>query len=305
MRDRCCGPVRQLRGDQIGRRVGPARACNVTTETVSTPTTTTIQASATTTTTRNATTRNAPLNWPITWKSPDANDRKTGKTVTKKRVKKNPKKIKGLTDSQRAAEAHTHFIIHHGVVEDATRFLSHKANSENVSAATVNRLKALLPTWEHAKAMVFSSSDESAYEYDDTLTEQTSTTIPVTDSPYQSTTWIPTALAPAWEVTNASDSNAVNYSATPTKQPSANTGNHSATPTKQPRANAPTVHTPTIHGHHHPTHTYTNNTHTPPRQLTLSPIQHINEHNSPKHPTPTLNTYISILNDTYLIIHDN
>ena len=47
----------------------------------------------------------------------------------KSKSKPNPKKRKHLTDKQRRAEAHAHFILHHGSAADATRFMRSKSNA--------------------------------------------------------------------------------------------------------------------------------------------------------------------------------
>ena len=43
----------------------------------------------------------------------------------KTKTKSNKKQHKGLTDKQRAAEAHAHYVIHHGTNRDADKFLQH------------------------------------------------------------------------------------------------------------------------------------------------------------------------------------
>ena len=69
---------------------------------------------------------------------------------------------KGLTDKQRATEAHAHFIIHHGTIAEAARFLQDKRNTVNASTTTISTLRRMctLPTWTEAKETVFSSSSE-------------------------------------------------------------------------------------------------------------------------------------------------
>ena len=74
------------------------------------------------------------------------------------------------------------------------------------------------------------------------------------------------------------------------------------------------LHTPTIHGHLYPAYTHSHNTHNTPTQLTLTPIQSITHKNiewsqSPHtewtQQTQLYKPYISILNDTYLVIHNH
>ena len=54
------------------------------------------------------------------------------------------KKKKGLTDKQRAKEAHAHWVIHHGVARDAEQFLKLKANTNNVSVETLAALNLMI-----------------------------------------------------------------------------------------------------------------------------------------------------------------
>ena len=100
------------------------------------------------------------------------------------KTKKRKKESKGLTDKQRRAEAHAHFIVHHGSATNASQFLQIKSNCNNISADTLNSLRRMtkcpppspqlatttitplptpaekrtLPTWKEAEAAVFSSS---------------------------------------------------------------------------------------------------------------------------------------------------
>ena len=55
-------------------------------------------------------------------------------------TKRKKKKGLGLTDKQRAKEAHAHWIIHHGKSSDAVQFMAPKANTNNVSAETIAAL---------------------------------------------------------------------------------------------------------------------------------------------------------------------
>ena len=74
-------------------------------------------------------------------------------------------KPRGLTDAQRAAWAHAHYIINHGTVEEASRFLTHPRTVERTPAEALHQIKVMarrrVPTWEQAAAAVFSSSDSS------------------------------------------------------------------------------------------------------------------------------------------------
>ena len=97
--------------------------------------------------------------------------RKTEHEGNNKRTKVGPKKKKGkskpiiLTDAQRAAWAHAHFIIHHGTNQDAARLLTHQLTVQNTPAAALKEIRRMaamrIPTWTEAAAAVFSSSDES------------------------------------------------------------------------------------------------------------------------------------------------
>jgi hypothetical protein len=142
-----------------------------------------------------------------------------------------------------------------------------------------------MPTWKDAAAAVFdSSSDSMASDNNDN-----------TGSSYNS------GSSP--DSTDTEATSATLYS--PPRTISADT----------PTVPIPT--TPTIHGHHHSTHTQNTDINSP-IHLTLSPIQHhLNEHTNytqfgclnttpPHYPnTQTINDhnthhqYISILNDTY------
>ena len=113
--------------------------------------------------------------------------------------KKKPSKAKTtkLSDAQRAAWAHAHFIIHHGTKEDAKRFMLHPKNIKNTPADALTKVRKMaaqrFPTWEEAKAAVFSSS--SSDESDDTA--RTPTNLSATTT-YKATTCVPT-----WEVAKA------------------------------------------------------------------------------------------------------
>ena len=70
--------------------------------------------------------------------------KQTQKNKTLKPRKKTNAKSKatGLTDKQRAAEAHAHYVIHHGAEKDAAKFLQHP-RIRNVCAATLATLKGM------------------------------------------------------------------------------------------------------------------------------------------------------------------
>ena len=80
------------------------------------------------------------------------------------------KKSRGLTDIQRAAWAHAHYIVHHGTAEDAARFMTHPRNIKNTPAEALHQVQLMarrrVPTWEQAEAAVFSSSDSSCENLD-------------------------------------------------------------------------------------------------------------------------------------------
>ena len=207
--------------------------------------------------------------WPIS-------DKHT-KPAAKAKVKR-----KGLTDKQRGAEAHAHFILNHGKPSDAARYLQHKA-SANTTEATRHKLTCMArtqaPTWEEANEAVF-SSDDSSYSSD---TQTPATT---------------TARQPA-----------IMQTATTTI-----THIHTAVPRASP------THTPRpiqLQGHLHPEHKQsTHNTHT---QFMFSPIPNIththnewtqsphNECKTPSHRKHTpckYDSYVTILHDTFLVVHN-
>ena len=100
---------------------------------------------------------------PATWRP--ALSTKPGATISKnsKNVKvwRKPKQT-ALTDAQRAAWAHAHYIIHHGTNEDAARFLTHPKLVRNTPSDALHRVRVMaamrVPTWDEAAAAVFSSS---------------------------------------------------------------------------------------------------------------------------------------------------
>ena len=73
-----------------------------------------------------------------------------------------------LTNAQRAAWAHAHYIIHHGTNSDAVKFMTHQKNVENTPAEALYKIRVMarrtVPTWEQAAAVLFSSSDSSSDE---------------------------------------------------------------------------------------------------------------------------------------------
>lgn len=72
-------------------------------------------------------------------------------------------KARGLTDGQRAAWAHAHYIINHGTTDDAARFLTFPKNANRTPAEALHQIRVLarrrIPTWEQAKDVIFSSSE--------------------------------------------------------------------------------------------------------------------------------------------------
>ena len=67
-----------------------------------------------------------------------------------------------LSDAQRAAWAHAHYIINHGTNDDAKRFMTHLKNIKYTPADALKEIRKMaarrIPTWEEAAAAVFSSS---------------------------------------------------------------------------------------------------------------------------------------------------
>ena len=66
------------------------------------------------------------------------------KSKTKYTSKSKPKKRQNLTDKQRQAEAHTHFILHHGSAVDTARFMHLPSNVNNTSDETLTALNQML-----------------------------------------------------------------------------------------------------------------------------------------------------------------
>ena len=62
------------------------------------------------------------------------------KISKKQKTKKAPKV---LTDTQRAAWAHVHFIIHHGTPADAARLLLHLSNCKTTPADALNKVRQM------------------------------------------------------------------------------------------------------------------------------------------------------------------
>ena len=109
--------------------------------------------------------------------------------VAQQKQKLKTKKVKeaALTDAQRAAWAHAHYIIHHGTKDDAARLLTNTRVARNIPAAALKSIRGMaiarVPTWEQAAAAVFSSSGESDDSIDttsDTVSTSASQTINVT-----------------------------------------------------------------------------------------------------------------------------
>ena len=83
--------------------------------------------------------------WTAHWdrRFPDTGKR-TKPIKKRKPQKKKPKaKSKGLTDAQRAAWAHAHYIIHHGTAADATRFLKYPQTVANTPPEALNEVRVL------------------------------------------------------------------------------------------------------------------------------------------------------------------
>ena len=65
---------------------------------------------------------------------------KPGQTKSPPVINKKARKPRSLTHKQRAAEAHAHYIIHHGSGPDATRFLQSNVRARHISPATTEAL---------------------------------------------------------------------------------------------------------------------------------------------------------------------
>ena len=87
---------------------------------------------------------------------------KIRKPKNNEQTKKRKSKSTGLTEAQRAAYAHAHYIIHHGTKADAARFLTYPTNVTNTPTTALDEIRLMaamqVPTWEQAAAVVFSSS---------------------------------------------------------------------------------------------------------------------------------------------------
>ena len=108
---------------------------------------------------------NLPTTWQTTASRQAPNKQAKAKLIksrTDKQRNKAKKKTSTLTDGQRAAWAHAHFIINHGTYEDAAKFLTHQKNVARTPAAALHEVKVMarrrVPTWKEAKEAVFSSS---------------------------------------------------------------------------------------------------------------------------------------------------
>ena len=90
---------------------------------------------------------------------------KSRASLSKRQSSAAKKNTTRLTNAQRAAWAHAHFIIHHGTNTDAVKFLTHQQNVENTPAEALHKVRVMarrrVPTWEQAAAVLFSSSDSS------------------------------------------------------------------------------------------------------------------------------------------------
>jgi len=95
-------------------------------------------------------------------------------------------KSTSLTDAQRAAWAHAHYIIHHGTTHDAARLLMHQKIVRDIpptALESIRRMAAMrVPTWEQAAAVVFSSSEDSDDSLEASARDPTSTSATVTAS---------------------------------------------------------------------------------------------------------------------------
>ena len=181
-------------------------------------------------------------------------------------------------------------------------YLQHRA-SGNVTAATMLRLRCMvrqaMPTWTEAKVAVFSSSGES-YDSD------TSSII----ASYDSDTHSSISMTPPAKTTQAT-------ATTTTSQPA--TRRTATTTTITPPTTAVTQISPALSqphkllGHLNPTHIqHIQQTHT---QLTISPIPTLSHTNIDWTQSPHLaykhthhqqqyDPYITMLHNTYLVIHN-
>ena len=212
--------------------------------------------------------------WSISWNNPQA--QKAREKQKAKGLKTKESKNSVLTDKQRAAWAHAHYIVHHGTASEAARFLTDKSNIINTPAELLGKVKVIakmkVPTWEEAAAAVFSSSSE---ESSDMMTTTAATSTPAKPNPdrYSQSTTTTSQLSPILP------------------SPS-----------------------PIISGHHYPAYTRYN---TSPKHpyINLSPIHpsismHVNNtfecfHTPNKNQDNIRQPFISMMNDTYLIIHNN
>ena len=108
----------------------------------------------------NNTTRKIQSELPVEW-IPIKHRQDRAQTISKQ---KKPK-TRGLTDGQRAAWAHTHYIINHGSANDAARFLTFPKNVNHTPTEALHQVRVMarrrVPTWEQAKDTIFSSSESS------------------------------------------------------------------------------------------------------------------------------------------------
>ena len=264
--------------------------------------------------------------WPISWKNPQ-----TQKARAKQKAKESKAKMM-LTDEQRTAWAHAHFIINHGTASDAARFLTHKFNTINTPIEALHKVKMLarmkVPTWEEAAEAVFSSSSEDSAE----LTVTAVATTPANANPDQEPRpQSPTNTSQQLQLPTTPSSSATVTARTPNPKSTTTTTSQPVymqsrqpttisqlSPKKQivgTKTMTVSPSSPTISGHHYPSYA---------RQHDTSPT-HPNIDLSPIHPsmcilanttfecvhTPNTNQddfrqpFISMMNDTYLIIHNN
>ena len=246
---------------------------------------------------------------------------KQKQTKRQKEQVKQSKRPKTWTDEQRRAWAHAHYIANHGTRADARCFLSSKSNVTNTATATLAKLKLMtaVPAWENAAAAVFDSSSDSGDIMDSSNNDNISSSQNLGSNHDNNGESPTTPCSNSTINTHISNSS---HNATTSTNNHDTTDENPTTPRSIPRTTTPTDTpgltsiTPTILGHLHPTHTQdTHNNHS--IHLTLSPIDH---HNMDEHPhytqfecthththtqTRTHQPYISILNDTYLVIYNN
>ena len=245
--------------------------------------------------------------WPIFAQNGGTNSKHPKQSKVKQtkgqreRAKENMRKERALTDKQRKAVAHAHYVRHHGTVMDAVRLL--RGNTTNIPTAMMDKLAARasegkVPTWDVAVAEVFSSSDDSTFgdssfhdaSHDSSLMKLQSSPLPmrisltskcVTEDRLRNDDDNDTHDSGLHD-NNICDNNSPHNNKRPptiTRQPATPLSvTTTVTMRKQTTADPPTSPKsllpppPTIHGQHNLRHTNHHIISSTPTQLTLSPI---------------------------------